>query len=356
MLVQVMRKNKYWLILLLVPLSFAGYFLFHAPEYKNLSELPGFFNESRHFVPLKINRFSSANIPQVEIQIGDKAILAKVDLGWEGGVVLPRGMMSTLKDKSFIKKKVFFGVRGRSYESDIYELSDIKIGQLRIFSIWAEEESDEFIKDGVLKKEDQEISEEHLGKVGWYVFKPFNLLLDCDHSTMVMCDSLDTVKQQGYSVDAFMEAPLLLDRGTIDFEVMTEVGPLRCMLDTGSTWNLLNKDFDHPNQEHRLIDLDHLNDKPPEFNPTNEDLLVFNQGNEWETKTFQINGTEFGPLNFVKIKSPMGLDAIIGMEFIDNHLIFIDFRNEKIYFSTLPEECSPFARAYDCILSKAHRK
>ena len=54
----------------------------------------------------------------------------------------------------------------------------------------------------------------------------------------------------------------------------------------------------------------------------------------------------------MKMKSPLDLDAIIGMEFIEQHLIFIDFRKEKIYFSKLPEERSPLVRAYDFLEKK----
>ncbi len=215
------------------------------------------------------------------------------------------------------------------------------------------EENAESAKDAVLKKGEKEINEDHLGTIGWCVFKPVNVLLDCEHSAIVACDSLDTLKKQGYLADSFIEATLLLDRGSLDFEVVTEMGPLRCTLDTGTTWNLLNKDLEHLQQDHRLIDLNHLmKEGSTKFNLTNEDLLIFNLEDEWEAKNFQINGKEFGPVNFVKIGSPLGLDAIIGMEFIDDHLIFIDFKKEKIYFSELPEQRSLFVRVCDFIAQK----
>ena len=129
----------------------------------------------------------------------------------------------------------------------------------------------------------------------------------------------------------------------------TEAGPLRCVLDTGSTWNLLNKDLQDQSLDHRQIDLDHIHEKRPILNTENENLLTLNPEDCWDAKTFQINGKEFGPVDFMKMKSPLGLDAIIGMEFIEQHLIFIDFRNEKIYFSKLPEERSPLIRACDGI-------
>ena len=331
----------------------AGYYILHKPFFKNPLKINGFFNEQEYFIPLKITGFSRANIPELEIKIENTIVAAKVDFGWQGGVLLPSSMMKTIKQKSFVTKETSYGLRGKSYERDIYEVPEVLLGKFHVFPMRIAEENLEFSRDAVFKEGKKEINEDHLGTIGWCVFKPFNVLLDCEHSAIVVCDSLDTLKKQGYPMDSFIEVPLLLDRGSLDFEVMTEEGPLRCTLDTGATWNFLNKDLQYQQQDHRFIDLNQLLEESPiKFNPANEDLLIFNSEDEWETKTFQINGNEFGPVNFVKIKSPLGIDAIVGMEFIENHLIFIDFKRERICFSNLPEERSLFVRAYDFVEGK----
>ena len=332
---------------------FIGYYLLHRPSYKNPLSVKGFYNEKEHFIPLRIMEFSRANIPELEIKIQNTVVPAKVDFGCKGGILLPPLIMKTIEQKSLVDTETSYGLRGKSYERDIYEVPEVLLGKLHLFPMRIAEENLEFSRDSVLKKGEKEIDEDHLGTIGWYVFKSFNVLLDCEHFAIIACDSLDTLKKQGCSTDSFMEAPLLLDRGSIDFEVVTEMGPLRCTLDTGATWNLLNKDPENLQQDHRFIDLNALlNEKPTKFNPANEDFLSFDPKDKWETKTFQINGKEFGPVHFIKIKSPLGIDAIIGMEFIENHLIFIDFKKEKIYFSMLPEERSLFIRAYDHIANK----
>ena len=267
----------------------------------------------------------------MDVEIENQVISSQIDLGWGGGVALPSATLHHLRNKTLVGRYPFSGLKGKIYESNVYDLPHIHFGKMKIFPMRVKEENLEFLEDSVLKKGEENIPENGQGRVGWYVFKPFNVLLDCEHSAIVICDSLATLKEQGFPIDSFTEAPLLLDHNSIDFEVITDTGPLRCVLDTGTTWNLLNK-----NQGHRL----------------NEDLFVFNSEDRWDAKTFQINGAEFGPVNFVNIKSPLGFDAIIGMEFIDEHLIFIDFRNEKIYFSKLPEERSPLVRAYDFLKTK----
>jgi len=346
------RRSLRAFIVVLCICALAGFCLLRKPYYRNLLEVSGFFNEKGHFVPLKISGFSRCNNPQIEVEIENHLISSEIDLGWRGGIALPSAILHNLCNKTYIGRYPSCGLKGRIYESDVYDLPHIHFGKMKIFPMRVKEENLEFLEDSILKKGKQDIPENDQGRVGWQVFKPFNVLLDCEHFAVVMCDSLATLKEQGFPIDSFIEAPLLLDRDSIDFEVITEAGPLRCVLDTGATWNLLNKDIQNQNQSHRIIDLDHLNEEAPVFNLENENLLSFNPEDRWDAKTFQINGNEFGPVNFIKMKSPLGLDAIIGMEFIDNHLIFIDFRNEKIYFSKLPEERSLLVRAYDFLENK----
>lgn len=343
-----MRKNRSWLLTIIV-LSIVSYFLTRTPEYPYLAELPGFFNDDHHFIPLNIIEFSSGNIPVIQVQIENTNLQAKVDLGWEGSVVLPQAILHSITEKTFVKKKIFLGARGKSYESDLYKVPNIKIGELKMFSVWAEEQNNEFLKDGLINEEDSVQSELYFGRIGWHIFRPFNFFIDCNHSTIVMCDNLETIKNQGYCLDGFIETSLFLDRGTIDFELITEAGPLRCVLDTGSTWNVLNKDLDTPTQDHRCIHLDDFEENLQTINPKNENLLTFTFEDQWKSEKCQINGREFGPINFIKIKSPIDIDAIVGMEFIENHLIFIDFFNEKIYFSKLPDQRSLLSKAYDFI-------
>ena len=98
--------------------------------------------------------------------------------------------------------------------------------------------------------------------------------MDCDNSLIAFCDSLDTLRKQGYPVDLFIETPLLLDRNSIEFQAMTEKGPIRCMLDTGSTWNMLNKDIEGGSNDHMIFNPDTI-DQHPILNPANSDQMVF---------------------------------------------------------------------------------
>lgn len=283
-----------------------------------------------YFEPVIITE-SSARIPCIEVKIAGKTTLAKLDLGFSGDITLPSAFLKALDKKSFIRCTSYYGIRGKKYQSDIYEIPKINIGGMALFRAKAEEVNPEFENDTDLLDNEQESPVCDSGRIGWELFFNFNVFLDCEHSMMAFCDSLDTLKNQGYPVDAFIETPLLLDRDLIEFEVMTEAGPLRCILDTGSTLNLLNKNLDGGSNDHMILNPNNI-DQHVVLNPENTDQMVFDLEDSYEMPVFKIGTRDFGSATFQKIKMPYEVDAVVGMEFLHSKLIFIDFPNRKIYF------------------------
>jgi hypothetical protein len=282
-----------------------------------------------YFVPLKIDRFSSEDIPHLKMEIEDKIVDVALDIGYDGIISLPADIIKDLKTKKFIRRKRAFGCRGKTYESDFYEVAKAHIEHMSFYPVFVEETNPEFEYDAHLAGEK---TLENFGRIGWDLFRNFNLLIDCEHSKIALCDGLETLKKQGYPVVSFIEIPLLLDRGLIEFEAETEKGVLRCMLDTGATWNMLNKDLDHPESNNHMIFTLRDGDQSS-LNPENKDLLKYDPNDDEQVfSSFKIGGKKFGPIAFDRIKSPMAIDAIIGMEFVRSTLIFIDFFNKKIYF------------------------
>jgi len=100
---------------------------------------------------------------------------------------------------------------------------------------------------------------------------------------------------------------------------------------------MVNKDLNNSSNSHMIFTPDNI-DQYLILNPENKSLLVFDPKNVEDTSIFNIGGKEFGPITFNRIKSPIAIDAILGMEFFEDTLIFIDFFNNKIYFFEYPEK------------------
>lgn len=293
--------------------------------------------QKHYFVPVEISGLTSTGIPYLQVAVEGKMTTVKVDLGYSGCISLPSEFLDQIDEKSFIKCRLTCGLGGKKYESNVYEVPKIEIGGMTFFQTQAEEVNLEFEADSILLQKEKKISTSPLGRLGWYLFYNFNVLLDCQHSTLAFCDSLDTLQKQGYPVESFVEAPLILDRDCIEFEAMTQTGPLRCLIDTGATWNILNKDLEAGRNDHMIFNFDNV-DQHYALNPENKNLMLFDPKDTCELSFFKIGGKEFGPVTFNRVKAPLEIEAIIGMEFFESTLVFIDFSNRKIYFFEPPTE------------------
>ncbi len=286
----------------LVTILLCYFSLFFYPKKSTISD--HFSTKGSYFKPVTIAEFSSSKIPRIAFKIGEEKVLLELDLGFNSELSLPPSSFQIVK-KTFAKSKFHYGFKGKKYHTDVYTASEIGLGGITFHNARVEEENLEFSTDAILWGDKKN---ELYGKIGWGLFYLTNLFLDCEHSTIAFCDSLKTLREQGYPVDNFVEAPLLLNNNMIEFEAKTAGGKLRCLLDTGATINILNCDK----------------------------IESYDLNNTCEIPSFKIAGHDFGPTSFMcaPLKLPFKVDAIIGMEFIHSKLIFIDFPNRKIYFGS----------------------
>lgn len=308
--------KKRWLILgssLCICVAFALIWFFQKPQSKPSSPPIPHRLKAKFFETTKINKYTSYKVPCINIQLEDKIYLAKLDLGFGGDtdlhLRLTSEILNSLEQKKYLHTTSSYGIRGKEYTSNLFRIPNVKIGNLTFRNLKVKELNHEFNKDGmfILNEEistekDEEIPiDKEISAIGWKLFYNANLLLDFEKSILVCCDSLETLRDNGYPIDSFLEIPLLLDHGLIEFEANIDKGPIRCILDTGATWNIINSDS---------------NEMTPFFS------------------TLRIGNINFGMTKFYEqsLKVPIKLDAIIGMEFLESKLVFIDFNNKKIYF------------------------
>jgi len=306
----------------------AGFFLFKKPTQKDL-EFFELIKEEGYFIPLKIYGYSHANMPFLDVKVGEMTIPAIIDLGFQGMFSLPVNLIKKIDKKKWIEHDQSYGLKGRIYENNVYEIEDIKIEDMSFPSVKILEGCKEIMDEGILLGTPSQ--EYCFGFIGWKLFAEYNLLVDCRQYIVALCDSLKTLKQQGYPIDVFTETPLLSDSFLI-IEAITEKGPVRCLLDTGSTWNMLNKDWENGYSDDQIS-----KDQSSE----NEDSFIFNDEDTKEFSNFEIEGKEFGPITFSRIKSPLPFDVILGMDFFDSHLVFIDFEDKKVYIAPYPKGMWP---------------
>lgn len=260
-----------------------------------------------------ITKRSSIQAPCLDICIEDKTFSVELDLGYRGNLTCTKQYVDAIASKNFLRKKPMYGIRGKEYSTKLYQIPELKIEKMTFFKPILQEESDEFIRDATFVQNDEDPSPRDRNRLGWELFYNVNLLVDIKSSLIAFCDGLETLKQQGYEVENFISTPLFLEQGLIEVDTETPKGTLRCVLDTGATFNIINnKVKEEQSLNEALWDTDNLLNYP----------------------SFKINGKNFGSITFhqIPINLPIQIDAILGMEFFEENIVFLNFSKKTAYF------------------------
>ena len=260
------------------------------PVQKEVSSRPVENTQGPYFFSVDISKLTLANQPCLHLQIEDTTVSAMLDLGFRGQFGLSDRFLKTVKDKKYLQSTTMYGVRGNQYEQKLYEIPRIQVGPVSFSSSIVHEYSETFHKDATLLKKSEEISSPEPAKIGWELFGNTNLFLDLEHSKIAFCDSINTLKDQGYELVNFTQTPLLLERGLVECIAATSDGPLRCVLDTGATWNILNREIEEGKSLDQIV-------QDPNY--------ITNY------TSFSIDKNEFGPIDFLRIpiKIPIHIEA-----------------------------------------------
>jgi len=246
--------------------------------------------------------FSPSGIPIVNMEIEDQTYLVKFDLGLgldcqinkrnlqqitkqEDGFERWRGINGVIhKSNKFLIEKVF--------------LENVVFTDLRIVEIQPKSES-----VGVVGR--RSFKEKTCGFFGREALLNYNIFLDFPNDKFIIYDNKDC-----FNKDNYFEVPFILDSQGILFQVDTDFGFRTFALDTGATKNIIKKKF-----------IKHLN------------WRRYVRG-RIETDEFSIAGNNFGKTNLyaLNINCFKNFDGILGMDFLKDHRVHIDFQDKLLYF------------------------
>lgn len=258
--------------------------------------------------------FSSINLPCIDARIDGESFSMVLDLGFRGYVSLLSKHLEKISSKKQIGTKQKYNFKGIAHSFNCYSIAEISVGDVFWRNPILEELSENFLAQTRIRKEDSTTPIVYKdGSLGWWVFRRTNLFLDLGNAEAAVGFRLDTLMECGYPVDTWAHAPLLLDRGLVEFEATTSEGPIRCCLDTGSTWNILNGQIEGISVYDACVNPKHFIEYP---------ILM-------------VGETNIGPIVFrqIPVNLPIFIPITLGVDFFLQHQVFIDFREKRIYFS-----------------------
>lgn len=262
-----------------------------------------------YFIPVAIEGYTYGHLPYVQVNIEGWEYCLVLDLGYAGEATLAYGGLAEIRGKVFEKTVITGGFLGTKYKQNIYRIPELKIHRMKFDSVLLEEESTELHIDSALDQATVDLPEFTAGALGSLLFRNTCLCIDLYSSMMAFSDSFETVKRELKPVHPFVAVPFQFINGWIEFDLETSEGKLHCMLDTGSTRNHI----DSPNVE-------------------NIPIKDFSK-NEKQLQIVQIGNRDFGPITFspIPLKYPTKIDAILGVEFLLEHIVVIDFIKHELY-------------------------
>jgi hypothetical protein len=273
-------------------------------------------------IPTKL---SMHNTPLIAVKIQDNEYFLEVDLGSKHQLTLNRRIVNQL-DKKNSGTVIARDMMGISYEKAAYLVPLVKIGDLSFSDVIVDEQSDDFMfnntfgKGANTSKDDfKDDFENRLGSIGRALLVKRNLLLDFHNSIMFISNDREQLKRVGYDLEDFTQCAFEMGRTGIVLPTDTEMGKMRFSLDTGCSVSFIRASF-----------ISHHVPNGKKYG------LPFVR-----TSKFEIGGRDFGNMNlYLQDITPelSEIDALLGMDFLKNHIVYIDHRDQVVYIGDVRSE------------------
>ncbi len=267
-------------------------------------------------IPIRFIPFMGT--PLLDIELEGKKYSLDVDLGCSYLLCLDSKVLDGVKSKEPAEEIDTFDIHGKKHTLRGFKLPKFSIEKdLIISGAIARVESVDFIQEGSQILPDipflhKTISKIYLfsadGRVGWPIFKELKCFFDFPNSVIFLAKELESLKSHiNGSLDEFTRTTFDLSPAGIILETDTDLGKMRFLLDSGSTWSLLQK--------------------------------TMKRGNlSFVSQKFEINGINLGRQKFWFYELPdhLKIDGILGVDFFKKNAICIDFHNKDIYIKPHP--------------------
>jgi hypothetical protein len=249
---------------------------------------------------------SDARIPCLQAEIESISFPVKLDMGYDGVLSVPQHLLEQFSNKSDAGTTLFTNIRAKEYQNRVYTLPRLNMGDLHLVNFPAEESNLDFERDIIMRGDIDLDPLEITARIGWQAFAGTVVLIDLTNSTAICCDSLETLKENGYQLEQFASTDLLFGKEFMQFEAKINDRIVQCLLDTGCTLNLIQMDQE---PQHGSEDL--------------SDPLA--------PVELSIGSHSLGSCIFHEAQLPFGIEAVVGVDFLETQIVCIDLVDKKLY-------------------------
>jgi len=230
--------------------------------------------------------------PIIDVSIQGNVYPLRLDLGSSCPFSLREEILQNIRKtkRGSIKWHDF---RGKQYESPIYSIPEVKIGNLTFARALAKRDNEDFNVNVALNGPPLQLP----GVIGLPILEKYNLFLDFPHSVIYASNDHLSLQKAGLLSENLLAIPFTLHPDGILLSIETDGGTYCLMLDTGSTSTAIRAPH-------------------PAF-----------------TEKFRIMGHDFGErfIKAIDVSPRFEFDGFLGMDFLREYPFFIDYSNKIIF-------------------------
>jgi hypothetical protein len=282
-----------------------------------------YFNQQTHLLA----RGRYARIPiqwigdnaLVEVQVEGKKFLVKLDLGASCQFAFFSEALESIRGKKFIEFITTTDVKGNQYKEKSYSVPLITAKNFSYKNANISEESKDFALKGAVLWQSKSKTVPYVGRMGRNSLIGNNLFLDFPNSMMFITSGLDQLQTDYWSIGDLIETSFEMSRWGIILCIETDIGVKKLILDTGASGTVLKQ-------------------SNSEVFATKE---VVPGKRIYTTKKFAIGGRDFGPRDLAVFEMVASFDAdgYLGLDFLKNYAIYLDFKNNKALIGPSSKTC-----------------
>ncbi|MBM3198401.1 MAG: hypothetical protein FJZ58_04000 [Chlamydiae bacterium] len=227
-------------------------------------------------------KYDEYGCPTIDVDIDGHPYSLPLAIGSRFPLLIHKELLDHL-NTVFVKMKALETSEGYIYEMPSYKVPNIRIGPLVLPSVIAME---------VPRKKDEALGRGLGGN--------FNLLIDLAQNQLVVCDRFSKLQKKGYATENWVQIPFTSHRFGLSLQILTTLGSKNLILDT----TLTTTSFCSSAKEQEPI-----------------------------LSQFHIEGQELGKISCTLTAGPSDVDGFLGLDFIRQHSLYIDFTHQCIYIN-----------------------
>lgn len=259
--------------------------------------------------------FDDANTPIMSAKLNGNACFLKFDTGSKHQMLLHTSLLDSLEKKE-VGEKIIMDAKGNKYDTPYYQLSSFQLESLKFKNVLAYEETDLAIKNKTAWEQEGLKSTNIIsGRIGRPILEKWNFLLDFPHNKMIATNSKRVLKEEGFNLAEWIQIRYTLDNIGIILNIDTDLGLLRLLLDTGTTCTFIKRELADPKNLQK--DYRDLN-----FSVSSKFIIL---DHDFGSRNLYLY--DFG-------KNLTAIDGILGMDFIENHQMYLDYKNSILYLNS----------------------